>query len=142
MENTKEIIKPRRYNPREKEIGYKVNILYDKEYSYINKEGIYSLYLYAKVYYFYKWKFLGFTFNRYDFICYCEINDYFKGKYFNIKDEKISEHYLIRKILKNAFKIDKIMSREEVNKFLYLNKFWKRLKLTFGEKVFADCYYK
>lgn len=130
MENTKEIIKPRRYNPRKKEIGYMVSFLYDEDYSWINEEGEYVIYLYAKVYYLYKYKFLGLTFNRRSFLGYYERNNKFKGKYSKIeytKDKKLSNSDLIIKILKHYFKAGEIMTREEVNKFLYSNEFWNEV---------------
>lgn len=132
MENIKEIIKPRRYNPREKEIGYMVSYLYDEDDSCINEKGEYVIYLYAKVYYLYKYKFLGFTFNRRSCLGYYERNNKFEGKYSKIeyaKNKKLSNSDLIIRILKHYFKAGEIMTREEVNKFLYSNEFWNEVIL-------------
>lgn len=56
----------------------------------------------------------------------------FEGKYSKIeyaKNKKLSNSDLIIRILKHYFKAGEIMTREEVNKFLYSNEFWNEVIL-------------
>ena len=110
------LIDPLEFNPKRKEIGFKLETLIRREYSSLKQNGEYEIEIYAKVYHIYKKKFLWFWIRKCKFYCMFGREDYVKGKLKNVGQFKsIDDAY--NEILK-PYNTDKIMEGPEMDKFL------------------------